>query len=403
MAHCLFLPYGQHTIEEDDIEAVSTLMRSGALLTSGPEADFFEAEFAAKVGSKEAVVVSNGTAALHLAVLAAGLGPGDVAVVPSVTFLSTANVVRMVGAEVVFADVDNNTGLMTPETLTDAIQRGGSRVRAVLPVHLNGQTCDMESLSAIARRHNLLVISDCCHALGAEYAEGGKPGDGHLEDMGCFSLHPVKSIAMGEGGVITLNDAALADRLRRLRSHGMTRDPDSFTNTDMAVSAESGSNPWYYEMQELGYNYRATDIQCALGRSQLKKLDRFVARRREIAAIYDTSFKAVPADIMQPVKRWAGESAWHLYPVLIDFGRIGLDRAGVMTALRDRYQVGTQVHYIPVHLQPYYKARYGVQDLPGVAHYYERCLSLPIFPKMTDDDVRHVCMSLCDILGVASA
>lgn len=392
-----FLPYGRHFVDDADIAAVVDVLKHGPL-TAGPKVEAFETAFAEKIGAKEAVVCANGTAALHLACLAAGLGEGDAAIVPAITFLATANAVRMTGAEVCFADVDAQTGLMTAETLTDAHERAQGTVKAVLPVHMNGQSEHMPSIARYACENELTIIADCCHALGADYSEGGKPGDGTFEAFGTFSLHPVKSIAMGEGGVVTTNSPEKAHMMRQLRGHAMEKDPARWANTSAGNAADGGTNPWYYEMQMLAYNYRATDIQCALGLSQLAKLDDFVSRRRAIAALYDDQLGRL-SNRLQPVRRSVDcQSAWHLYPVLIDFEGVGKDRAEVMKLLLDR-GIGTQVHYVPVSSQPYYVERYGRQDLPSAESYYQSVLSLPIFPSMTEDDVKRVVKALADCLN----
>lgn len=390
-----FLPYGRHSIDEDDIEAVVEVLRNGPL-TCGPKVEEFEADFARKIGVDHAVVCSNGTTALHLAVIAAGIGPGDYAIVPAITFLATANAVRMAGAEVCFADVDPETGLMTPAHFEEALKRAAGPVKAVLPVHMNGQSEAMANIKAIADQHGVHVISDCCHALGAEYLDVGRPGDGQFEDMGTFSLHPVKSIAMGEGGVVTTSDPEKARLLRLLRGHAMEKDSSLWQHAD--GFAENGeANPWYYEMQILAYNYRASDLQCALGISQLRKLDSFIEKRRKIASWYDTLLASLD-NLVRPIRRSSDcISAWHLYPVLIDFEALGQERAMVMQSLGDA-GVGTQVHYVPVSNQPYYVARYGRQELPGAEAYYDRVLSLPIFPAMTKEDVAKVVEALSAIL-----
>jgi UDP-4-amino-4,6-dideoxy-N-acetyl-beta-L-altrosamine transaminase len=392
-----FLPYGRHSIDDDDIAAVVKVLKSGAL-TAGPEVEKFEQAFAKKIGANHAVVCANGTAALHMAVMAAGIKDGDVAIVPAITFLSTANAVRMTGAEVCFADVDPLTGLMTLETLKAAIAQASKHPSAVLPVHMNGQSGDMAAISALARSENMKIITDCCHALGADYTGGGRPGDGQFEDFATFSLHPVKSIAMGEGGVVTTSDDEAARQLRLLRGHAMERDPSHWQDEKMAFDAEGHPNPWYYEMQQLAYNYRATDFQCALGASQLKKLDQFVEKRRLIADWYDEQF-SMSVNVAVPIGR-SGQckSAWHLYPVFIDFEGLGMSRSSVMKALQSK-GIGTQVHYIPVSDQPYYQARYGKQNLPGAEGYYSQVLSLPIFPAMSEKDVVRVVQELSEVLG----
>lgn len=385
-----FLPYGRQWIDEDDIAAVERALRSD-YLTTGPEVDALEAAFAAQVGAEHAVVVNSGTAALHLAYLAAGVGPGDQVIVPSVTFLSTANAALMCGGDVVLCDVDPDTGLITAKTLEKAIAQTKTDPKVITPVHLNGHLVDMDAIGHVADRYGASVVTDCCHALGASYAKNGAPGDGSREAFGCFSLHPVKNIAMGEGGVITTNDPELARTMRRLRSHDMTRDQNDWTN------APQEESPWYYEAHALGYNYRAPDILCALARSQLGKLNRFVERRRKLADLYDEALASF-GSVLRPVPRSEGLGGWHLYPVLIDFEATGLTRKDVMQRLR-AHGIGTQVHYIPLHQQPLYENRYGRQSLPGAERYYARVLSLPLYPAMVDGDVLRVRNALQNALN----
>jgi len=393
-----FLPYGRQSIGEDDIAAVAAVLR-GDWLTTGPAVGRFEAALAAKVGSRFGASCSSGTAALHLAALALGLGPGDSVVVPTMTFLATANAVRYVGAEVVFADVDSESGLMTAETLDAALKRS-AKPAAIFPVHLNGQCADMRALGAIAVRGGLKVVEDAAHALGAANGSPGQQspvGGCDNSDMAIFSFHPVKTIAMGEGGAVTTNEPGLYERVTRLRNHGMVRDEKRTENPDLAFDANGSLNPWYYEMPEPGFNYRASDIHCALGLSQLGKLDSFVARRRELAARYDAALARL-APIVRPIARVPYcTPAWHLYVALIDFAAAGITRAKLMARLQAK-GIGTQVHYIPVHLQPYYRKRYGDLDLPGARAYYERVLSLPLFPAMADADVDRVVAALEDSL-----
>ncbi|WP_374535078.1 UDP-4-amino-4,6-dideoxy-N-acetyl-beta-L-altrosamine transaminase [Phenylobacterium sp.] len=382
------LPYGRQTIEDDDIAAVAQALR-GDFLTTGPTVEAFERAFAETVGARHAVACANGTAALHLAMLALEVGPGDAIVAPSITFLATANCARFVGAEVVFADVDPTTGLMTPQTLAEALARlDGRRLRAVLPVHLRGDAVDLPGLKALAEAAGAVLVEDAPHALGTRVNfgnEAGLVGDCAHSAMATFSFHPVKTIATGEGGMVTTNDPALAERLRRLRSHGMVR--------------PEGADPWWYEMPEVGFNYRLPDILCALGLSQLAKLDRFAARRRALAARYETALAPL-ARLVRPAARPAwSDPVLHLMSVLIDFEAAGRSRRQVVETLKAR-GVGTQVHYIPVHTQPYYRQRYGELDLPGARAWYERCLSLPLYPGMEDADVDRVVGALAEALGV---
>ncbi|WNK01389.1 UDP-4-amino-4,6-dideoxy-N-acetyl-beta-L-altrosamine transaminase [Thalassospiraceae bacterium LMO-JJ14] len=385
-----FLPYGRQSIDEDDIAAVRQVLE-GDFLTTGPAVEAFERALAQAVKAPEAIVCANGTAALHLATMALDLGPGDAAVVPAVTFLATANVIRFTGAEVVFADVDPNTGLMGAKELEQAIARTDKdlRLRVALPVHLNGQCADPVDISSVASVHGLDIIEDACHSLGTEYADGMSVGACHHARMSCFSFHPVKTVAMGEGGAITTRDPALGERLRLLRNHGMERDPDKLLQTDEAFDDEGKRHPWYYEMQAPGYNYRACDLQCALGTSQLSKLPRFAARRRALMDLYDRLL-APHANMVRPVTRVADcRPVLHLYPVLIEFDRLGLSRDDLMRQLAEA-GIGTQVHYLPVHRQPYYRRRYGEIPLPGADAYHARVLSLPFYSDLEDSDVERV-------------
>ena len=382
------LPYGRQTIDEDDIAAVAQALR-GDFLTTGPTVEAFEDAFAGQVGAQHAVACSNGTAALHLAMLALEVQPGEAVIAPSITFLATANCARFVGAEVVFADVDPQTGLMTPNTLAEAMTRlDGRRLRAVLPVHLRGDTAELPALEAMAKSANAVLVEDAPHALGSSLKFGNtvqRVGDCAHSAMATFSFHPVKTIATGEGGMVTTNDARLAERLRRLRSHGMIRPQDG--------------DPWWYEMPEIGFNYRLPDILCALGISQLAKLDAFAARRRALAARYEAALKPLAPLVVQASRPDWSDPVLHLMVALIDFQAAGRTRREVVEALRAR-GVGTQVHYIPVHTQPYYRERYGERDLPGANAWYERCLSLPLYPGMADDDVDRVVAALADVLGL---
>ncbi len=383
-----FLPYGRQTIEDDDLAAVAAALRA-EMLTTGPLVEAFERDFAAASGAKHAIACSSGTAALHLAALALGLGPGDAAIVPSLTFVATANMVRATGAEVIFADVDPDTGLLGPDHVAQALTRAnGQRVRAVFPVHLNGQLCDLAAIADVARKHELAIVEDACHALGLPDVGAAAHGG-----LACFSTHPVKAIATGEGGFVTTAHDDLATRVQKLRSHGLVREKALFTDRALAFDGEV-ANPWYYEMPEIGWNYRLPDVLCALGISQLRKLDRFQQRRRAIAALYD-KLLAPLAPVLRPIPRHQPHG-WHLYAVLIDFAALGTTRARFLAALR-KQEIGGQVHYVPVHMQPYYRGRYGEIALPGASAYYARCLSIPFFPTMSDADVERVAAQLAEL------
>jgi UDP-4-amino-4,6-dideoxy-N-acetyl-beta-L-altrosamine transaminase len=381
--------YGRQLIDDDDIAAVAVALRAD-FLTTGPEVAAFEVEFAEAVGAQHAVACSNGTAALHLALMALGIGEGDLCIVPSTTFLATANAVRYVGAEVLFCDVDPASGLMTPYTLSMAIHKAGlKKAKAVLPVHLRGEVCELPALAALAHAAGGVLVEDAAHALGSTMTfhggEAERVGDNTHGALATFSFHPVKTITTGEGGMITTADPELAARLRRFRSHGMSRPADA--------------EPWLYEMAEPGFNYRLPDINCALGRSQLRKLPFFAFQRRVLARAYADQLAALaPAVIPAAAMEWS-DPVLHLMTVLIDFAALGVTRAEV-TARLAAQGVATQVHYIPVHSQPYYRDRYGDLDLPGAQAWYDRCLSLPLHPGMEAGDVERAVAALKQAVGL---
>ncbi|WP_322099086.1 UDP-4-amino-4,6-dideoxy-N-acetyl-beta-L-altrosamine transaminase [Haematospirillum jordaniae] len=388
-----FLPYGRQLIDDDDVEAVVQVLH-GDLITTGPVVTHFEHALGQRIGASSVVACSSGTAALHLALLALNLQPGkrDAAIVPSVTFAATANVARFIGLHVVFSDVDPETGLMRDCDLEAALCRArsdGLVPRVVLPVHFAGQSADVPVLVDIASSASCAVVVDAAHALGSQ-EPGGIPvgSDQSTAHMTCFSFHPVKTITTGEGGAVTTSDPDLGQTLQRLRSHGITREPSAFMNRDMGFTEER-ANPWYYELQDIGPNYRITDIQCALGLSQLGKLDRFLESRAAQVARYHERL-APMAPLIRPLKNLhRPQTGWHLFVALIDFDAAGTSRAHVMDALH-KAGIGTQVHYIPVHTQPYYRQHSPWAELPGAMEYYRRTLSLPLFPGMTVDQVDRV-------------
>lgn len=397
-----FLPYGRQSISEDDIAAVTAALR-GDYLTTGPKVAEFEQAFATYTNARFAVASNSGTAALHLACLALGLGPGDHVVVPSVTFLATANAARFCGADVIFADVDPLSGRMTAETLMQALARHpGTKPKAVLPVHLNGHCVDLPAIGAIAEARGMVVIEDACHALGGLHQAGNgsraKVGANAIGTLSCFSLHPVKTMTTGEGGITTTNDPALYQAMLLYRNHGMTRDPAAFTAKEQAFDSAGNALPWYYEMQMLGPNYRLTDVACALGLSQLSRLDGFVARRRALAERYDQALGDLQPRLRLVPGQTGDDPALHLYVALIDFPAIGCSRAEAMAFLKGR-GIGTQVHYLPVHRQPYYRRLYGDLHLPGADAYYEKALSIPLYPDMTDQDADRVIAALRDLVS----
>ncbi len=378
------IPYGRHQITQDDIDTVVNVLK-GDWLTGGAAVEAFESELGRQVKARHTIACSNGTTALHLALLALGVGSGDVVLVPAITFLASANAARYVGADVVFVDVDSKTGLMTAETLSAAIMAHKDKnLKAVVNVHLAGQVGNLREIAAVARQHNLKIIEDAAHAVGSVYSVDGTRypvGANTFSDITTFSFHPVKTIAMGEGGAITTNDDGFANAMRLARSHGMVRQSSEWLNAE-----ETG--PWYYEMHDLGYNYRVSDINCALGLSQLKKLDTFKAQRQGMVDFYNAALAG--NDIIQPIHHYEwSETAWHLYPVLIDFDQLGMTRAEVMEHLK-KEGIGTQVHYIPLTHQPYYKALYGEIILPGAESYYAKCLSLPLYIGLSSKDQQNV-------------
>lgn len=397
-----FLPYGKQWIDDADIAAVSDALR-GEFLTTGPMVERFEKAFARQVGAREAVVCANGTAALHLAAMALGLGPGDTVLAPAMSFLASANGPHYTGARIVFMDCDPDTGLVTPAAFTDALRRAGGKAAAAVIVHLNGEVRDLPEISALASRYGVRLIEDACHAIGTRHADGkggmAEIGSCAFSDMACFSLHPVKTITMGEGGVVTTNDAELARAMRRLRSHGIERDAARFQLPDMAFAADGAANPWFHEMPSPGYNYRATDFACALGLSQLGRLPHFIERRKTLKARYDRLFAGLDARLRVVPTAQDCDPCRHLYPALIDYAAFGTTRAQVMTALKEK-GIGTQVHYIPVHRQPYYRELNPALELKGAEAYYDKALSLPLYAQMADSDADRVADALARVLAL---
>ena len=387
-----FIPYGKQDISEDDILAVSEALRSD-FLTCGPRVEEFEKAFAAFVGAKYAVAVCNATAALDLAMRVADIGKGDRVITSPNTFLSSANCAAFVGATPDFCDIDPATYNICADSLEEM---WSDDVKAVVAVAYAGQSADMPRIAEIARKNGAIVIEDACHGTGGGFEVDGttyKLGGHPWADMTTFSFHPVKTLTMGEGGIIVTDNAEYAAKARLLRSHGMTRENTDFQGlgSDELVLQERG--PWYYEMMELGHNFRITDIQCALGLSQLKRLDGFAQRRREIVCQYNEAF--ADSDFLKtPVARSSQDEAlisWHLYTTQIDFLKLGKTRSEVIDELRAE-MIGSQVLYIPVYLQPFYRNTYGYAagKCPHAESYYAKALSLPLYPKMTDEDVKRV-------------
>ncbi len=386
------IPYGRHYIDKSDIDAVIRVLQSD-WLTCGTAVEKFELALADTVKAQHAISCSNGTTALHLALLGLGIEAGDIVLVPAITFLATANAVRYVNADVIFVDVDPGTGLMTAETFEVAILQNKSKaLKAVINVHLAGQCEDLEAIYNVAKKYNLLVIDDASHALGTAYiGKNKKPnfvGSNAFSDITTFSFHPVKTIAMGEGGAVTTNNSEIAKKIRAFRSHGMIREVSKWANPEQGLSEEGHVNPWYYEMQELGYNYRISDINCALGVGQLEKLASFKLKRSIMVNFYDKFF-AEKKHILLLNKHAYSDTCWHLYSLLIDYQSLGKSRAMVMDELHGK-GIGTQVHYIPLYKQPYYKKLYGSTILAGAEAFYAKCLSLPLFVGLTDKHQEYI-------------
>lgn len=376
-----FLTYGRQTIDEDDIAAVVETLRSD-WLTTGPKVGEFEESFAAWIGSRYAVSFSSGTAALHAAAFAVGIGTGDEAITSPLTFAATANCVLYQGGKPVFADVREDTLNIDPELVSACIT---SRTKALLPVDYAGHPADLHELNTIADRHGLTIIEDACHALGAEH-RGRRVGS--ISQMTIFSFHPVKHLTTGEGGMVTTDNPRFADTLRKFRNHGISSE----------ARERQAHGQWHYEMVLLGFNYRLTDIACALGLRQLAKLETNLTRRREIAAKYNQTLGDLDG-IVLPVVQKDLNPAWHLYPVRLNLDSLMASRAEIFQALRAE-NIGVNVHYIPVHMHPYYRDRFGYKpgDYPVSEAAYERLISLPMFHGMTDRDVDDVINAVGKVL-----
>jgi UDP-4-amino-4,6-dideoxy-N-acetyl-beta-L-altrosamine transaminase len=364
-------------------------------LTQGPTVPLFEKKLSTTLDAKPAVACSTGTAALHLAMMALEIGPGDVVVTTPITFLADANCARYVGAEVRFADIDPETACMSPNALECVLaQDSEHRIKVVIPVHFAGQPADLPRIHSLAKAHGAVVVDDACHAPGAWYEhEGACYGTGASPHslMTVFSFHPVKHVAMGEGGAVLCEDPDLLNQLRRFRNHGITRDDLVLDN--MAFDENGDLNPWYYEMSSLGYNYRVSDIQAALGITQLERLEESVVRRNYLADYYRRQLETrFPNRIIRPLMLRPGvRHAYHLFVVRIDFEKHRVSRSKVVRRLRDA-GIGTQVHYIPLHLQPYYRQVHGTRpgDYPAAEGYYDQALTLPLYPQLEEADIDRV-------------
>ncbi|MFZ5951376.1 MAG: UDP-4-amino-4,6-dideoxy-N-acetyl-beta-L-altrosamine transaminase [Candidatus Rifleibacteriota bacterium] len=397
-----FLPYGHQQISDEDIEAVVRVLKSD-YLTQGPAIDSFESAFCVATGAPYAVSCCNGTAALHLAALAAGIVAGDVVIVPPVTFVASANCVRFTGADVVFADIDRKTLTMSPQACEMQLQRlieKGTPAKAVVTVDLAGHPCDMQAFGELKKKYNFIWIQDACHAVGGSWTDKSgrvwKIGEWPVPDFTVYSFHPVKHITCGEGGMITTHRPSFAGDLRSYRTHGITRDPGCFVSHDLGFAPDGKPNPWYYEMQELGYNYRLTDMQAALAESQLGRLSQFISRRRQIADYYRHHLKGIRYLSFPEVAAGVGH-AYHLAIIELNFDRIGKSRAQVMNELKER-GIGTQVHYIPIPMMPYYAQTCCMAEVPESMDYYRRALSIPCYSGLTNADLSRVVSGIREVV-----
>ena len=388
------IPYGKHYIDEEDIAAVVNVLKYKNL-TQGEEVEKFEKAVAKFVGAKYAVAVSSWTSGLHLANLVLGVMEGDKVVTSPITFVATSNSVLYCGAKPVFSDIDSSTINICPEELENTIIENPS-IKVIIPVHFAGLSCDMESINRIAKKYDLCIIEDAAHALGAKHHDGSMVGSCKYSDMAGFSFHPVKSIAAGEGGMITTNNEVLYRKLLRLRSHGINKLNDDFIFHENSKTNDI-ANPWYYEMQDLGYNYRITDIQCALGKSQLNKLDSFIEKRKYLANRYDKAF--FKNTLINPIQKdYRSISSHHLYVVRIKFKELKITKAELMNRLED-LEIGTQVHYIPVMNHPFYKnLKYTNNEYKNSMNFYDECLSLPLYYSLSDEDQDYVIHNLNNLI-----
>lgn len=379
------IPYGRQLIDEDDINEVINVLKSD-YLTQGVKIPEFEKALCEYTGAKYCVALSSGTAALHLAVASLDIDIGKDGITTPNTFVASANCLIYNGLKPVFADIDERTYNINVEEIKGKINEN---TRVIIPVDFAGQPADMKEIYKLAKYNKLFVIEDASHAIGSKYEDGSFVGSCKYSDMTTFSFHPVKTITTGEGGAVTTNNEELYERLILLRTHGITK-------KEKYLKMNPG--PWYYEMQALGFNYRLTDIQAALGISQLRKLDSFVKRRREIVLKYNRAFRELDSLVI-PFEKEDVYSAFHLYVLQMDFEKIGKSRKNIMEELRSK-NIGTQVHYIPVHTQPYYQENFGFNygDYPIAEHYYAKTLSIPLYPEMTDNDVDCVIKNIVSLL-----
>ncbi|MBP5469283.1 MAG: UDP-4-amino-4,6-dideoxy-N-acetyl-beta-L-altrosamine transaminase [Candidatus Riflebacteria bacterium] len=400
-----FIPYGHQNITEEDIEAVSKVLKAN-YITQGPVVEEFEKAVCNKIGSKYGVCCTNGTSALHLAMIAAGVNKNDRIIAPAMTFCASANCARFLGAEVLFADIDDRTTItMSVESCKELLEKSrlaGKPVKAVVTVDMAGNICDMEAFAKLKKEYDFIWVEDSCHAIGGSWTSSDgkvyRVGEYPEVDMTVFSFHPVKHITTGEGGMVVTHSEKYAKSLRFYRSHGMTKIPELFKCKEEAFDKNGLVNPWYYEMQDLGFNYRMTEMQAALGLSQLKRLESGIKRRREIVDYYRKELANCPLISFPLVDKNKIGHAYHLAIMLIDFEKAGMTRAAFMNKLAS-IGIGTQVHYIPVPMLPYYVDKLHGEQFPNAIKYYRKCLSFPCFPSLTDADLDRVVRGIKQLLG----
>ena len=396
-----FLPYGRQSLQSCDSQAVEAVLKSD-WLTQGPKVEEFEKRFSQSVGARYAVAVANGTAGLHLACMAIGVKLGVRVLTSPNTFLATSNSILYCGGKVVFADIDQNSlNLSLPEA---AKKVSNMNISGMILVHFGGLSCDVAGFYKLAKKKKMFLIEDASHALGSQYRVGKrwyKVGSCSHSDMTIFSFHPIKAMTTAEGGMITTNRKDLYDKLREIRNHGMVKDSTRIDNPSWVFEGTSKKKTppsWYYEMQSLGFNYRITDLQCALGISQLKRLNAFIEKRREVALMYNKAFKDISA-LELPLVEKNYKPSYHLYPIRLNLDRLTVSRRAIFEMLRKK-NLGVQVHYIPVPLQPYYrKLGYKISDYPEAVAHYQRTISLPIFPAITNREVAYVILTVKNIIA----
>ena len=386
-------PYSKPEVTKSDIQEVEKVLKGG-YLSQGEKLKDFEFQLMKEFKSKNIIVCNSGTAALHLTYMALGLGPNAGLLTSPITFLATANAAKMCNAPVIFADVDNKNGLLTPDTVERALKKSKYKIKVITLVHLGGKLCDLEAIAKVAKKYNCLIVEDASHAAGAFYSNKDsikcEIGKNNYSIASIFSFNAIKHVAMGEGGCISTNDKEIATKILKLRSHGMLKNKNEY------IFKPSDNAPWYYEMHDLGWNYRADEMSCALGLNQLKRLKKNIEKRKKLVKYYTNELKDINSVILPADASSINKSVWHLYPVLIDFKKIGISRTKIMERLLDK-GIQTQVHYIPLFLQPYYREK-NINYYKGAMQYYESSLSLPLYVQLNKKDISFISSNLKRVL-----